>query len=202
MKLNELQLALRGARKQVNRCEMIQAPPATPQQMTTLQKTLSSQDWLTVALMFVTASRHADLQAMHPVIWPSTEPNQRILQLMMNNFKSDIFAERCLSKWIQGSPQLLLKWAAMLQRRSWTPYWRLYRALAPHGELTIHSFRRGAATALASAGFSMSDIGKLTLHTPKSDEHLSVRRYVREHPSQAEAQLILRLSSHLMQLLQ
>jgi integrase len=199
----EISSALRGARKSVNRCQVVQARPATAEDMANLRSNLHPNDWYTVALLFVTASRHADLAAMRPVKWPLHNDLHPILQLMMaSSFKSDIFAERCLSKWIQGSPDILLKWYRMLHNRSWTPYWRLYRALVQRGDLTVHSFRRGAATILASEGFSMSEIGKLTLHTPKTDEHLSVRRYVKEHPSQAEAQLVMRMSSRLLHLIQ
>ncbi len=67
-------------------------------------------------------------------------------------------------------------------------------------QLSLHSLRRGALTALASLGYSMHEVGHVSLHTPKSDEYLSVRRYVAPHPAQPEIQQILEMTSKLFAL--
>jgi hypothetical protein len=139
----------------------------------------------TIQVMWTSACRHADLlRATTAMVAPGIHRMTWAWQ------KSDLRGKRHLCKFIVY-PRPLPRWAS---------YQQVYRAIKKiHPELTVHSIRRGALTYLASKGYSHSEIGKLSLHTPQSDEALAVRRYVDPHFTQPEGQLQLRMSSDLWQ---
>jgi hypothetical protein len=139
----------------------------------------------TIQVMWTSACRHADLLRA-----TTTRVAPDILQMTWGWQKSDLRGKRHLCKFIVY-PHRLPQWAG---------YHQVYRAVKKvDQQLTVHSIRRGALTYLASRGFSHAQIGKLSLHTPQSDEALAVRRYVDPHFSQPEGQLQLQMSKALWQ---
>lgn len=118
----------------------------------------------------------------------SVPSNSPLSCLEMGRFKSDIFAEKKLVKYLH-TPHAQLQMAVTQQ----VSYGSLYQALrnsVPH--LTPHSFRRGACTRLANLGFSPETIAQLTLHSDGLQG--SVRRYIETAPQQAQPHLQLELS--------
>jgi hypothetical protein len=98
---------------------------------------------------------------------------------------------------VQTTHALQLLRALQSAQRGRTTYAQLRQSLSDT-QLSAHSFRRGAATALAGAGYSMEEISLLTLHSRPRDPGANVRRYVEEHPSQPEPRLQMAMSSALL----
>jgi hypothetical protein len=137
----------------------------------------------TIQMLWTSACRHADLARATTV---TVAPG--IHRMTWGWQKSDLRGKRHLCKFVVY-PHYIPHWAT---------YRQVYRVMKKiHPDLTVHSIRRGALTYLASMGFSHAQIGKLSLHTPQSDESLAVRRYVEPHQNQPEGQLQIQMSQTL-----
>lgn len=189
-----LATALRGAQKSKSQ-PVNQATPATPIQL----MTIVGVPYEICRLLFITASRFADIKAMTMTVWRQQEttphnPRRSVCQIHMGHFKSDVFHQRITSKFIADDPQRIRRAIRYGQQM---PYTTFLKAVAP---LTAHSFRRGAATQLATLGHSMETIALLTLHTRKVDPGQAVRRYVSENPNQLEPRTQIMLAAQLQNL--
>ena len=142
----------------------------------------------TLFVLFLSACRHGDPKKL--TIF--REVDKGVWHLRWNTQKSDRYGQRKVSKFIEVLPSMR---GLVRQVLPWTPYRELLTMLKNvNPQLTVHSIRSGAATLLASSGFSMSEIGLMTGHAPTADPNLAVRRYVDPHFSQPESQLQRRQS--------
>ena len=148
----------------------------------------------TALLLFLTASRHADLRNMQAI--PRANGTT---ELSMGAHKGDLWGEKFMSKWLPEAPaHLMLRLARLVRNKPFVPYAELYTAIRPLG-LTCHSLRRGAATILATAGWANEELELLTAHSNPEVQRRAIRRYVSKHPSQPEPRAILRMVSFLLQ---
>ena len=165
-----------------------QAIPITVADLTRVVQTWPPAALRTLLVLFLSACRHGDLKKL--TIF--REVDKGVWHMKWNTQKSDRYGQRRISKFIEVHPRLR---GLVRQALPWTPYRELLRRLKDiNPQLTVHSLRRGAATLLASYGFSMSEIGVMTGHAPTADPSLAVRRYVDPHFSQPESQLQRRQS--------
>lgn len=160
---------------------------ASPADIQAVRKTAAPDVAWTVWLMWLSASRHADIrQAIMTWVEATT------LRLQWRLQKSDRFGTRNLTKFIaveKGEARRVASYEAVL------------RAMKKQkAELTAHSIRRGAMTALAEQGFEMSEICELSGHTPTQEGNLAVRRYVDPSAKQPEPRRQRKMSVVLRQL--
>lgn len=147
----------------------------------------------TIWSMWISASRHVDLLKIDNQVWWQ----KGVCQWLMGTFKSDRYGLRAVSKFLTVIDRETRLWMRISPFR-----WATYRTVLYHlkkfdGDLTVHSVRRGAVTALANMGYSMKEIELMTAHTPTDDKHLAVRRYIDPTPNQPESKLQLRMSADL-----
>lgn len=182
----QLRVILSATRQELGAQGTRKALPATPQQVAQVLKNTDKEVASTALTLYVTASRHGDLPHVTKYEWkPPT------LTMGLRKFKSDRYGQRNTHKFVDV-PRALWPWIP--HKPPTTSYWKVLRAMKKVSrELTVHSLRRGAATHLAEAGFSMKEIGMLTAHTPTDDPSLGVRRYIDPTPTQPEGQLQRRM---------
>jgi integrase len=161
----EIERAVRGQRHAV-------APE--PRRMASLVPQLPILVRTTVLLLWVSVSRYGDLATLR-----MEKVADRVAKLSWTVQKSDRKGRRRLVKFVY--------WPGRIPH-TWARYREVYEAVKRKDpELTVHSFRRGAATALANLGYAMEDIQLLTQHTPTEDARLAVRRYVDPSHTQPES---------------
>lgn len=132
----------------------------------------------TILLMWVSVCRHADLGKCKII-----RIDENVIRMSWAWQKSDVKGVRALYKFVFFP----------CQGTTFATYDQTYVEMKRVGA-TPHSLRRSGMTCLASEGFSFSEIGNLSLHTPKSDEHLAVRRYVEPQPEQKIPLLQIQMS--------
>eukprot|EP00760_Papus_ankaliazontas_P020022 PhM_4_TR18093/c1_g1_i2/m.49222 len=179
----EMKDVMTNARKEATVLASRRALAVTPE---LLQKAMSRcpEAGTTLAAMWVSASRHADLAKIQ-----RARRINGVMMLQWGSFKSDRFGQRAVTKFIAWD-------------RPWPTTWASYRLTVKalkqaDPSLSAHSVRRGAVTWLSQQGYSHAEIGALTGHTPTSDPHLAIRRYADPHPSQPESRSQLAMSSAL-----
>jgi integrase len=193
-----LKVALRATKKLAPMSSVKRALPMTLEQMKIMVRKGPSLEALTAIIMWGTASRHADLAAMTVTEFSNGTP-ETTLRFELGNHKSDIFGQRNVTKWISAPARIAAQIKRIIANKSFGTYVQMYHwAKTFDKALTVHSFRRGAATFLASNGFNMEQVIILTGHTPTADPMLAGRRYVDSHPSQPEANLSLRMTAALL----
>lgn len=153
----------------------------TPSQILSVCEQMDRATRATVVLMWVSVCRHADLGKCKIV-----RINENVVRMSWAWQKSDVKGVRALYKFV-FFPCTVTPFAS---------YDKIYSELKKVGG-TPHSLRRSGMTCLASGGFAFSNIGLLSLHTPKSDEHLAVRRYVEPQPEQEIPRLQIQMSKFL-----
>lgn len=142
----------------------------------------------TMLLLWASASRHGDLKGV--IVSRVTD---KIVKLQWKIQKSDRKGVRNLVKFIYYPWEIPMSWAT---------YGEVYRSVKRQSsDLTVHSFRRGAATKLADLGYSHQEIGRMTLHTPTEDPHLAVRRYIDPTHMQPEGKSQVEMSKALLRCL-
>jgi len=170
------------------------ATPITVDQMASLlNRNLPEEVKNTIWVLWISASRHSDLTKIDSQVWWDGD----ICQWLMGAFKSDRYGLRAVSKFLTILNRPLRAWMRKKPTR-----WATYRTVLAqvkklNADLTVHSIRRGAVTALANMGYSMKEIEYLTAHTPTDDKHLAVRRYVDPTPHQPESKLQIKMSAEL-----
>ena len=164
----------------------------TSEQLNHALRTATPSVARTLILMWVSASRHADLLRLYNT---NTENLFRgILLLQWAHFKSDRYGKRAVHKFI-FIPQRLRH---LFQEWTLASYYQVYKHLKTISkDLSVHSLRRAGATLLGEAGYTDQEIGMMTGHTPTSDPHLAVRRYKDPTLQQPESQLQLGMSKRL-----
>ena len=164
----------------------------TSEQLNEALRTATLNVARTLILMWVSASRHADLLRMHNT---NTENLLRgILLLQWAHFKSDRYGKRAVHKFVY----LPSRFRYLFQDWTLATYYQVYTHLKTISkELSVHSLRRAGATLLGEAGFTDQEIGMMTGHTPTSDPHLAVRRYKDPTLQQPESLLQLKMSKTL-----
>ncbi len=196
-----VKVALRAAKKRSTLQSLRRAVPLSREEMVLAIRSARTAEFaMTAVLLWATASRHCDLQAMQGTIWQLEDSAEVILQLTLGAHKSDVFGQRAVTKWLQLPTELATAILAMLRARKWSTYRAMLRHMKKIDKAwTVHSFRRGAATCLATAGFSMDKVIMMTGHTPTADPMLAGRRYVDPHPAQHEAKIVLRMAAILLE---
>eukprot|EP00760_Papus_ankaliazontas_P024023 PhM_4_TR2111/c1_g1_i9/m.57547 len=162
--------------------EINQAAPANPQQIASLMGPPVSR---LVLLMFLSASRHADMSRVVEYNW--TPP---IVTLRWRTSKSDRYGARRVTKFVEVPRPL---WSWMDRKLPLFSYSKVLRYMKKF-KLTAHSPRRGAMKSWAEQGFSFKEIRVMSGHTPTEDPELAVRRYVDATPTQPEGLLQRRMS--------
>lgn len=181
----DVQVVMTEARKEATVLSAKRAMAATPQDVRAVMR-LSPQVAPTLLALWVTASRHADLNQITRVTgYPPTT-----VMLQWNRQKSDRFGQRAVTKcvcWDRPWP------------KEWAPYRSVLAAMKNYRQdLTVHSIRRGAVSYLSQQGHSFEEIAMLTAHTPSADPNLAVRRYADPHPAQPESKTQMEMSRKLM----
>jgi len=165
-----LWLEKRAAVEEVN-----QANPVKPEQMRKLLALPGTPHMVkaTAALMWVTASRHADLGHMKMRrTWPSLDPRLTIADIALPLWKSDVRGKRHCHKVVTLPKQLL---EAVTQPASYTAVYRALKTVEM--TLTPHGIRRGAVTYLTEQGIPPEEIIVLTQHAPGGKENVAIRLY-------------------------
>jgi hypothetical protein len=178
-------------RQDAGQAERRQARPITSEQIAGLPS--NSPVSRQVMLLFLSASRHADLERLTHYHWAAP-----IITMRWKTFKSDRYGERRVTKFVEV-PRKLWNWIDRVVPRA--TYREVLNTLKRvNAELTVHSCRRGAMTALAEEGFSHKEIRLLSAHTPTEDPELAVRRYIDASPNQPEGLKQREMSRHLAKL--
>lgn len=177
-KLTEVRTLETWGRKEATLRKVTPARPIGPADMAALIRNAPTEVGGTLLLMWVTASRHADLGKS-----PWVRESRMVWRQDLDVFKSDPSGKRRVTRyaWIQECPSHLADYRIVngyLRSKGWSTY----------------SVRRGAMTALASAGVSMEEIRLISLHAPTEDPFLAVRRYIEPHVTQPECQRQIALS--------
>lgn len=149
----------------------------------------------TVAVMFVTASRHADLKHFLVSRFPGAVCIDLVCVEDDGNFrapKSDLFATKKLRKWI--TPHFALNFAGPWASYAETQVYLREIASTPHG------VRGSAVEALQQRGFSSAEISCLTQHAP-GGTNPGIANYLARVAVDPAAAMALRLSKELQQMI-
>jgi integrase len=152
-----------------------------------LQANISEEIKVYAVLLFVSASRFDDL-------WRETttiERQEKCLKLHIPISKSDPDGEG-LTKYLQ----LDQYWSDKVLAYQRVPYRTFLKTIqVVNPRLTAHSFRRGACTKLASAGYANKQIARLTGHkSSETNDERSIRVYIDPSPNQPIGRLQRQMS--------
>jgi hypothetical protein len=153
----------------------------------------------TLILLFVTASRAADLPHFEPIPHPDHNPPLWRIKLIVTEDgdvfhapKSDQTGSRQVSKWTPQHPQLN-------PCHSTWPTWRQINDQMKRIGCTAHSIRGSAINILENEGFTHDQIRCLTGHAPSDGTRATaVKHYSCHTPQEPEAQMSCRLSGILL----
>lgn len=183
---------IRAIRKRRGQTTQVQAPVAPVNLLRHLFKLPPSPQRVALLLMFLSASRFGDIQAMKIAgTWRLN--NETVLCLQLANFKSDIFGERRVRKYLSIPSPAAQKIVDLLQQPL-PSYFTTWKEAYKMG-LSCHSMRRTACT-LLSERFPEEKIALLTAHTTPT-ERKSVRRYFDPCPNSEEARCQRLMSRYL-----
>jgi hypothetical protein len=157
----------------------VQAPPASPTavRMISQDPQVSATVRATTMILFVTASRHADLNFVRPRMW-----SDGTLELQFWGSKSDIFSRHCLRKWIRVPAETARDWYNRATTQNWASYGSMLEVMHRHA-LTVHSLRRGAITTLAEK-YDAKSIAVLSGHADPQTR-LGTIKYIEANPTQS-----------------
>jgi hypothetical protein len=158
---------------------------AAPQDIQKILRAEPPKTRRTIRLLWVTASRHADLGRMASVQLVS----DNVWMAKWGAMKGDRYGQRCVTKfffWKGTIPRPFASYRTVLEAMKKT-----------NQDLTAHSVRRGAVTFLSDQGYPNNSIAMLTGHAPTSDPHLAIRRYADPSPNQPESKLQIQMSKAL-----
>lgn len=177
--------------------EQQQAAPATAEEVRDIIAQNDTHISDTVAVQWISASRHADLLHMRLTrTWPYSDNRLQAVRFEIPWFKSDLYGNRHCSKTIILPKEMLVR----ILNRGWASYNQVLRAIrSVHPHLTVHSIRRGAITALGESA-TPENIVKLTLHTMPA-EPTALRLYMAPSLKGEEAKQQMELSFSLLRMI-
>ena len=188
----EVKDAVDRVRQKASVLQTRRAVAITPQQLNYALTKVPEPIARAIVLMWISASRHKDLLRVHQT--QAAHIYRGVILLQWAAFKSDRYGIRAVCKFCFIPP----RFRHLFKEWNIATYQQVYYHLKKISQdLTVHSLRRGACTLLAEAGFSMEEIGMLTGHTPTTDPHLAVRRYIDPLENQPESQKQLSMSKTL-----
>jgi hypothetical protein len=186
---------MRGLRKLAATEKVRPARAATPEQMTEVLQRASPKIRATILLLWVSASRHADLKHAHIKGEWRMSDGSTVISVAFQAFKSDIFGRRAVTKQLRVSSSVASEIRQALRHK--VSYALVLRAMKTGG-LTVHSIRRGATSYLATK-VPPEKIVLLTAHsTATSKETTALRAYLEESPLSTEGQTQQELSQLLV----
>lgn len=182
-------------RQNAGRQRRRQATLATPSDIRRLVETLPSPMGSVVLLLWTSASRFGDIQHMRIANTLRTSSTS-IFQVAMDTHKSDRYGRRRLTKWLEVPRSLEPRiFEGVHSTMSYGSTLRALQRVQPN--LTMHSFRRGAATLLASR-WEHSEISELTGHStgmPTSSVFLYVEESHRQRRPSRQREMSLFLAN-------
>jgi hypothetical protein len=166
------------------------APVATAVDVAAIVRHSNPQTAAMALLLFLSASRHGDFVGRSA---PERKLVGASLRMSWRTQKSDRFGERSLYKFVEA-PLPVLDSLSRFKPPSYKTFLKCIREICP--TLGAHSFRRGAATLLASR-FEESEIVLLTGHSVPHSVSRSLRAYIEPHPDQRDPSRMRVMSSFL-----
>jgi hypothetical protein len=181
------------AAKKEQQVRATQAQPLSPYQCRQflLRRDEPPETRATVLLLWLLAARHGDLQYMH-----AKAHSEDVLEIRMFGGKSDIFSLHRESKWVRTTAGWGRIFTEMLAKQKWQVYAEILKALKRlQPNLSVHSIRRGAISALATR-WSPHQIALLSGHA-NPQQRLGSLKYIEMKPSQTQPKLVLEMSDFL-----